>query len=69
MVKSLDEVLGDFEQTEEETWGPRKPITIWIPESYKIKYDKIQDKSSRRFCKKLRELVLIAIDKTDLKAS
>jgi hypothetical protein len=46
-----------------------KPITLWIPENYKLKYDELQQKSNRRFCKKLRELMLAAIDKTESKAS
>lgn len=67
--KSLDDVLNNFEMTTKEASGDKKPITFWIPENYKIKYDDIQKKSNSTFGKKIRELVLIAIDKTSEKTS
>lgn len=67
VIKSLDDVLDDFNPSEHENTCNYKPITLWLPENYKLRYDQLQQKSSRRFCKKLREIILIAIDKTDLK--
>lgn len=63
----MDDVLGDFSATELKKTDA-VPITIWLPKEYKIRYDKLQQKSSRRFCKKLRELFMMAIDKTEAKA-
>lgn len=66
-LEELLEVLNNFTTNGKDVKHSFKPITLWLPEDYKIRYDDLQKKSSRRFCKKLRELVLIAIDKTDSK--
>lgn len=67
-TKSLDDVLNEF-KTDTAKHEDKKncPLTIWVPETYKARYDKLQKNSRRGFCKKLKELVLIAIEKTDSK--
>lgn len=62
--KSLDGVFMEFNSLELETPSPQKAVTIWLPEEYKIKYDQIQKNSGRKFCKKVREMFMLAIDKT-----
>lgn len=67
--RSLDDVLGDFDPKEKNENGRLgRSITIWLPEGYKEKYDQIQAKHSRKFAAKLRELIIIAIEKTASKA-
>lgn len=68
-MKSLDDVLGDFTIPEKQAACALKPITVWVPENKKVLYDELQQKSSRQFGKKVRELIIMAIDKTDKKAS
>lgn len=62
--ESLDAVLKNFKYDNKENEKGYKAITVWVPEEYKIKYGEIQRKSSRTFCKTLRDLILISIDKT-----
>jgi len=67
-TKSLDDVLNEFgSESEKSSDKKNSPLTLWVPESYKIRYDKLQKTSRRGFCRKLRELILIAIEKTDSK--
>lgn len=37
-------------------------ISLWIPLSYKEKFDKIQKKSQRKFSKYLKQVVIESID-------
>jgi hypothetical protein len=63
--KSLDAILGGFDPSEPEakdSLRDRKPITIWVPAYAKERYDRIQQKSGRRFSKKARELLLAALE-------
>lgn len=46
-----------------------KSITLWVPQEYKTKYDKLQKLSSREFNKRLRTLILRAIDQNFQKVS
>jgi hypothetical protein len=70
-TKSLDAIFEDFDPQE-----PRRsslktggaPVTIWIPVEYKAKYDRLQEMSKKRFCKKVRELIQAAIDRFDIEA-
>ena len=65
--KSLDAILGSFDPNEETGRANLKggTVTIWLSPEYKAKYDRIQERSQRRFVKKLRELVQAAIDRTE----
>lgn len=44
--------------------SPKVPVTFWIPVEYKAEYDLYQLDSSGRFGKKLKEVLLRAIDRT-----
>lgn len=41
-------------------------VTFWIPADRKVKYDKIQGKSRRRFHKFLKALIIKSIDSVDV---
>jgi hypothetical protein len=69
VIKSLDDVLNDFSVEPTQPAGDYTTITLWVHKDYKARYDELQKKTSRRFCKKLRELIMIAIDTTQAKAS
>jgi hypothetical protein len=65
MSKSIEELISTFdkkslEPTIQET---RHPVTFWISESYKKKYDMIQIKSRRRLGKLLTEIITQSIDR------
>lgn len=70
--KSLDEALNELsliDQSNKPTGSDREPITIWVTKECKNKYDITQNLTSKKFGKKLREIVMIAIDKTAAKIS
>ncbi len=64
--KSLDAILEDFvvgaDMPDPTT---RKALTIWLSPEHKERYDRIQRASGRRFCDKVRELIIAAIDRCD----
>lgn len=64
--KSLDEIIAGF-ASDVSVPGPggRKALTIWLSPTDKERYDRIQRKSGKRFCDKLRELVVAAIHRCD----
>lgn len=68
---SLDAIISDFTPTMDRVTADKAKttITLWVTEEYKTKYDFLQQKSGRQFCKKLRELMLAAIDKAAVKVS
>lgn len=68
---SLDEILGDFNPTATEKSNLKEggPVTIWLTPDYKARYDQLQAKSGKKFIKKLREIVRVAIDVTEAKVS
>jgi diadenosine tetraphosphate (Ap4A) HIT family hydrolase len=63
--KSLDSILDDLGtdlfSTDERP--ETKPVTMWIPNEYKSKYDELQEQSKKKFGKKLQELVMASIDR------
>lgn len=68
MEKSLDQIISTFALKDDSMKSKIKdggPVTIWLPKEYKTKYDKIQRTTDRRFCKKIRELIVAAIDITE----
>lgn len=70
--KSLDAILDGFEPetpAARETVKSGAPVTIWLSAEYKEKYDRIQERSRKRFCKKVRELIQAAIDRCDPEAA
>lgn len=40
----------------------RKPITNWLPESYKERFDNLQKETKCRFGKDIQEMIMRAID-------
>lgn len=67
---SLDEILGEFDpgETTRTTGLTGGSVTIWLSAEDKARYDRIQESTGRRFSKKLRELVLAAMDVTEARA-
>lgn len=65
--KSLDDIMLSFDPGEEESnfHESHKPLTVWVPNDQKMKYSRIQKKSRNKFSKKLRELIIRAIEKTE----
>lgn len=68
--EKIADFLGDFSVTE----GPSQPmsrgaVTIWLPVEAKSRFDRLQDKSGRQFGKKIREIVLAAIEQAEKLAS
>jgi shikimate kinase len=62
---TIEDLLGDFSPTPPEE--PRslkegKPVTIWLPANAKAGYDRLQEKSGRRFGKKAREVLIELIE-------
>lgn len=66
-MKSLEELFSDLGAGDKISMKNRKPVTVWLPEEYKNKYGKIQEKSNSRFGKKIRELIIMAIDEVESK--
>lgn len=64
---SLDSILESFTIDPTYVDLPKvKPITIWIPEEQKEKYDHIQALTKRKFARLLREVIVTSIDRVDL---
>lgn len=65
MNSSLDSILDDFEinQSGENQKDDSCPITLWIPVKYKERFAELQEKSNKRFGKKLKEVIMRSIDK------
>ena len=64
---SLDALFEDLDlnRGNELSAEDRGAITLWIPKAYIEKYGEIQEKTKRRFGKKLQEMVMRSIDKLD----
>lgn len=63
--KTLSDILGDFlpaEDGKKESVKSGGPVTIWLPASAKVRYDRLQESSGRRFGKKAREALIALID-------
>lgn len=73
MTKSLDAILDDFDPNVNHppltAAGGSAMVAIWLPKEYKATYDRLQQATSRRFSRKLRELIMAAIDATNSRAS
>lgn len=67
---TINDLLGDFSQATDtdKSLTERRPVTIWLPADAKSRYDKLQEKSGRRFSKKAREVLLALIDCAEQKA-
>jgi len=62
VIKNFDEILSEVNAVDESTAG-YKAITIWVPGEYKGKFDEIQKRTSRKFSRKAREILMVAIDR------
>lgn len=64
---SLDDLFNslELEQASVLSADERAAITLWLPERYKDRYAKLQEKTKRMFGKKLQEMVMRSIDKLD----
>lgn len=66
--QSIDDIFHEFELEfdKDESAEKHKPVSFWIPEKSKAKYDKIQEKSRQKFGKKIRDVVVALIDRIDV---
>ena len=65
MGKTIDQILADFTPVHSEPDGTLKggrPVTIWLPLEAKTRYDRLQEKSGRKFSAKAREVLLELIE-------
>jgi 23S rRNA A2030 N6-methylase RlmJ len=70
--KKFIDILGNFTPApilEGQRVKDGVAVTIWIPVSYKQKYDNIQKSSGRLLSKKLREIAMNVIDAAEEKIS
>jgi len=49
----------------DETMDERRGISLWVPETYKEKYTRLQDMSNKRFCRIARTVLMKLIDETE----
>lgn len=50
-MSNLEEIFSGYKIESKEKVTGYKPITFWIPEDSKTKYDKIQDFTHKQFAK------------------
>lgn len=65
--RSLDEILANFNPTEESNLTGA--VTIWLPAEDKAAWDRLQHSTGRRFSKKAREILQAAIQIAEASAS
>lgn len=68
---SLDAILDDLEVVGAEggpDWTDRRAVTVWLRTREKERFDKLQKRTRRDFGRKLRELILAAMDVAEAKA-
>lgn len=70
-MQSLDGILESFElgAMDAPDRNDRQSVTVWLPRGAKARYDRLQEISGRRFSKKVREIIMAAIEKAEAKAS
>ena len=66
---TIDSILDGFDKLKvnDEVEVNKKPITFWLPEEYKVKYEMLQGMTKNKFGKLLQEVVKKSIDKIDTK--
>lgn len=70
--KSLDQILSDFNPTKQIRRPSLKegaPVSVWLPQEYKTRYDRLQALSGRQFSEKLRQLMIAAIETAETKTT
>lgn len=58
---TVHDLLSDFcisPQDSPKSLKEGRPVTIWLPAEAKARYDRLQEKSGRRFSKKAREVLV-----------
>lgn len=62
---TLDMIIQNFEtgSTCDAMIDQRQAITIWVPASYKAKFDDLQNQTKKRFGKALRSVLIQSIDR------
>lgn len=71
MRTTLDDILGDFSPAQTEGRAPIKSgttLTIWVPTDLKARYDRLQERSGRKFSKKAREVLLALIEMAEARS-
>jgi hypothetical protein len=66
----LNSVIDDLFRDIEDLCSGQEPqeskmIGIWLPETYKIKFDELQRKTRTNFGKKIKDMIILAIDKVE----
>lgn len=68
--KSLDAVMDDFQPRSKSNYQRlTRVISIPVPEEYKLKYETIQSRCAQQFIDKLREMIMLAIDRAETKTA
>ena len=63
---TIDQIFLDIESlldNEAEPAAESEPLTIVVQSTYKLKFDELQDRTGKKFGKKLKELIYLAIDR------
>ena len=71
-MAALQELLGDLKISEtyqDETVSRGKGITVWVPEEYYQKYHDVQGRTKKQFGKRLKKMIMGALDLVPEKAS
>lgn len=67
---SLDSIFENFNPvfSHDSEWNPEanKPLTFWLPDEYKAKYDLLQERTKRKFGKLLKEVLKRSIDRVEV---
>lgn len=58
---TLSEILEGFAPAQPEKQSSTT-LTLWLPVKEKARYDRLQEKSGRRFSRKVRETIIALID-------
>jgi predicted DNA-binding protein len=71
MEKTLESILGDFSPSAPDTSESVRyggSIAVWLPSALKARYDALQERSGKRFSKKVREAVVAMIELAEARA-
>lgn len=62
-TNSIEKIISEFDPTDTkpELHGGH-PITVCLPAGYQEKYKNLQRVSGRKFARKVREVIMVAID-------
>ena len=64
--KPIDQIFRELELlTEAQETVETSMIGLWVPTEYKQRFDELQERTRKKFGKKIQELVMQAIDHLD----